>query len=110
MTLLQTMASERALAQETSRKELRQRVRSVLTRILPGARVIFFGSLIKPGRFNEFSDLDLALESEPAHMSIYQLTAILAEETGRRADVVLLPECRFSDRIKEEGEHWTVPG
>ena len=63
-----------------------------------------------PERLNEASDIDLALESEPAGMSVYQLTSLLAERLGRRVDVVLLPECRFRDRIVREGEKWTLPG
>ena len=63
-----------------------------------------------PERLNEASDIDLALESEPAGMSVYQLTSLLAERLGRRVDVVLLPEYRFRDRIVREGEKWTLPG
>ena len=66
-----------------------------------------FGSLIKPGRFSEESDADIALEKEPAAISLYQLTSRLAEFLGRSVDVVLLPECRFRERILREGEVWT---
>ena len=74
------------------------------------ALVIVFGSLVRPGRFNEQSDVDLALESEPVGMSVYQLCSLLAERLGRRVDVLLLSESRFRDKILKEGETWTLPG
>lgn len=72
--------------------------------------MIVFGSLLKPGRFNENSDVDLALENEPANMSMYQLTSLLAENLGRPVDVVLLSECRFQEKVLREGERWTLRG
>ena len=48
------------------------------------------------------------LPDQPAGMSLYQFTALLAEEMGRRVDIVLLPECRFRERIEREGETWTL--
>ena len=69
--------------------------------------VTVFGSLTRAGRFTESSDVDLALESEPTSMSIYQLIAQLSERLGRRVDVALLSECRLKDKIIREGELWT---
>ena len=107
MTLLQRLHRERSAAREALRIKVRQQLRRAVQTLLPMAKVVVFGSLTKSGCFNEFSDVDLALESEPDGMSIYQVTALLAEELGRPVDVVLLPECRFRDRIKREGEVWT---
>ena len=109
MTLLQQMESERMQRRECLRAETRRELRAALSENLPAASVIVFGSLLKPGRFNEASDIDLALEAEPVGMSIYQLTSLLAERLGRPVDVVLLPECRFRGRIAREGETWTLP-
>jgi len=110
MTLLQQMASERMKHREFLRAETRRELQAALMENPPAASVIVFGSLLKPGRFNEASDVDLALEGEPAGMSVYQLASVLAERLGRPVDVVLLPECRFRDRIVREGETWTLPG
>jgi predicted nucleotidyltransferase len=52
----------------------------------------------------------VAFESEPAGLSCYQLTSLLAERLDRKVDLVLLPECRFRDKILREGETWTLPG
>lgn len=109
MTLLQQMESERRQRREFLRAETRRELQAALNDLLPGGRVIVFGSLLKPGRFSEASDVDLALEVEPAGISVCQLTGLLAERLGRRVDVVLLPECRFRNRIMREGETWTLP-
>lgn len=110
MTLLQRMTEERARQRESLRLSVIAQLRHELAETIPGERAIVFGSLIKPGRFSEFSDVDLALEREPGAMSIFQLTSILAERLGRRVDVVLLPECRFAERILREGEAWMPQG
>ena len=85
---------------------MRARLRSVLRQLVPADQVVVFGSLAKPHRFTRASDIDIALETEPAEMSLYQLTALLAEEMGRPVDIVLLSECRFRSRIEREGEIW----
>ena len=110
MTVLQEMEAERRRSRERLRLHTRQEVRAALAELVAGRKVIVFGSLVKPGRFTENSDIDVAFESEPAGHSLYQLTSLLAERLGRRVDVVLLPECRFRDKILREGETWTLPG
>jgi predicted nucleotidyltransferase len=107
-TLLQKLDSERRDRRESLRNETRKRLRIALKEILPAPTVIVFGSITKPGRFSESSDVDVALEREPEKMSIYQLTAQLSERLGRPVDVVILSQCRFRDRIFREGETWTL--
>lgn len=101
-TLLQEMDQQRLARRERLRLEVRARLREVLRQFVPGRRVVVFGSLAKPGRFTEISDIDLALESEPAGMSVYLLTSLLAERLGHAVDVVLRakPVCaiRFSKK------------
>ncbi len=109
-TLLQEMEQERLQRRERLRAEVRRRLLEVLPQTIPGQRVVVFGSLAKPGRFSDGSDIDLALESEPPGMSLYQLASWLAESMGRRVDVVLLRESRLRDKILREGETWTLPG
>lgn len=106
------MLARRAAARSRRRlalyEETRRRLRSAIAELMPGQKVIIFGSLTKPGLFNDRSDVDLALESEPAHMSQYQLISRLMERLGRPVDVVLLAQCRFRDKIRREGEAWTA--
>jgi predicted nucleotidyltransferase len=108
MTLLQKRDLTRHRRRLRALADARRHLRSALADLIPGSQVVLFGSLTKPGVFNDRSDVDLALETEPAEMSLYQFTARLAEEMGRPVDVVLLSECRFRQKILEEGERWTV--
>jgi len=107
MTLLQQLNSERYQRREALRADVRLRLQKALIELLPGHKAIVFGSLVKPGRFSDTSDVDIALDAEPAGVTTYQLTSLLAERLGRPVDVVLLPECRFRARILREGETWT---
>ncbi|MBI2150860.1 MAG: nucleotidyltransferase domain-containing protein [Acidobacteria bacterium] len=109
-TLLAQMARQRIENREKSRHEARRLLREVLRETIPNQRVFVFGSLLRPGKFTGESDIDLALESEPPHMSIYQLISLLSEQMGRRVDVLVLDECRFKDKILREGELWTLQG
>jgi len=106
MTQLQQLNRERAERNEALRIEVRERLRSVLRQLVPVDPVVVFGTLTKPHRFTNTSDIDIALETEPAETSLYQLTALLAEEMGRPVDIILLSECRFRGRIAREGEIW----
>jgi len=110
MTLLQQMTAERYNGREILRRDVRRRLRRALTELRPVPTAIVFGSLVKPGRFSEISDVDIALEAEPAGMTTNLLTSLLAERVGRPVDVVMLSECRFRDRILREGETWTLLG
>ena len=108
MTLLQ----KRDLARKQRRLdvfgETRRRLQSALTELIPGQQVIVFGSLTRPGAFNDRSDVDLALESEPRQMSAERLTSELMERLERPVDVLLLNRCRFREKILREGEVWTA--
>lgn len=108
MTLLQ----KRDLARRKRRLdvliETRSRLKSALRELIPGERVIVFGSLTKPGVFNDRSDVDLALQTEPRGISAERLTSELMERMERPVDVLLLDRCRFRDKILREGEAWTA--
>ena len=88
--------------------EVRRQLRAALAELLPGHRVWVFGSLAKLGRFNDASDVDLALAEAPRSMSVGQLSLELAERLHRRVDIVMLDQCRFRDKILHEGELWTL--
>ena len=109
MTLLQEMEAERLRERERLRLGVRDQLHAVLGEFIPGLKAVVFGSLVRPGRFTEHSDVDLALEAEPPAMSRFQLTSLLSERLGRRVDLILLSECRFRDKILREGETWTTP-
>ena len=105
-TLLQQRDAARARRRLEVYEETRRRLKDALRELIPGHKVILFGSLIRPGVFNDRSDVDLALESEPPQMSFYRLIAELMERLGRSVDIVMLDQCRFRERIRREGEVW----
>lgn len=90
-----------ALADET-----RAAVRTALARHVPGTPVWVYGSLVKPGRFHEWSDVDVALESLPVGMTLEYLQSLLSADVGREVDVCLLDRTRLRPVIEREGERW----
>ena len=88
--------------------QVRRDLREALEALVPGERVWIFGSLAQTGRFNAASDVDVALEAEPAVMSAGRLSSELSERLARHVDVVLLETCRFRDKIRREGELWML--
>lgn len=90
------------------RLQVRRDLRAALEALVPGERVWIFGSLTQPGRFHDASDVDVALEAEPVVMSAGRLSSELSERLARPVDVVLLESCRFRDKIRREGELWTL--
>jgi predicted nucleotidyltransferase len=109
MTLLKQMEKERRERREALRLTTRVDLRDAIRDLVPHTPVLLFGSITRPNRFNEHSDVDLAIEAEPRGLSIFQLISLLSERLGRRVDIVLLPECRFRDKLIAEGELWTPP-
>jgi predicted nucleotidyltransferase len=107
MTVLQQMEEGEKRRREQMRLAARAELRTALREFLPAQTVIVFGSLVRPDRFREVSDIDVAIESEPSGMTVCRLTSLLGERLGRRIDIISLPECRFRDRILREGETWT---
>ncbi len=65
-----------------------------------------YGSLVKPGRFREWSDVDVAVESLPAGMTLEYLHSLLSADIGREVDVCLLERTRLRPVIEREGERW----
>lgn len=109
-TLLARMTAERAARRETARLEALGRLREALASLLPaGSEVWIFGSVVRPGRFREDSDLDVAIESLPPGLSEAWLQYQLALRTDRGVDVLNLHETGLRERIQREGEKWTIP-
>ncbi|MDQ3117573.1 MAG: nucleotidyltransferase domain-containing protein [Verrucomicrobiota bacterium] len=107
MTLLQKRAAARRERRLSLYEATRAELGEALHAMIPGEPVWLFGSITQPGRFNDASDIDLALEREPAGVSSLALSSELAERLRRRVDVVLLSQCRWKEKILREGELWT---
>jgi predicted nucleotidyltransferase len=71
-------------------------------------RVYIFGSLSRPGRFRDNSDIDIAVE-QMAPTLFFALIGQLAEALERDVDLVELEKCHFADRIRAEGVLWNNP-
>jgi len=107
-----TLLQERDSARRRHRLELyehtRRLLKGALAELIPGQKVIVFGSLTRPGIFNDRSDIDLALEEEPPQMSEYRLISELMDRLERPVDVLLLSKSRLREKILREGEVWTA--
>jgi hypothetical protein len=66
-----------------------------------------FGSVTRPGRFHEESDVDVAVEGIDAE-SFFRAMSLLSSLLERSVDLVKLTECHFADRIKERGIRGTM--
>lgn len=108
VTLLQQRDAERHRRRLEFRTTVRARLWTALREVVPGTRVILFGSITKPGCFNPRSDIDLAFEGLPPGVSSYWVTAELMERLRLPVDVVLLEQCRFRAEIEREGESWML--
>lgn len=84
----------------------RELLQAALARHAAGTAVWVYGSLLKPGRFREWSDVDLAFETLPAGANLEYLQSMLSDEVGREVDVCLLDQTRLRPVIEREGERW----
>lgn len=88
---------------------VRARLREALAGLLPArSEVWLFGSILRPGRFREDSDEDIAVESVPSGLSEAWLQYRLALLIDRGVDVLNLHETGLRSRIEREGEKWTL--
>jgi predicted nucleotidyltransferase len=108
MTILQQREAERRARLDHLWRQTREELRSALAELLPGEKVVVFGSLAHRQSFSGKSDVDVALFREPPGMSIFALIGTLEERLCRPVDVVLLDQCRFGERIYRTGETWTL--
>ena len=108
VTLLRQRDHDRRQRRLQLHREVQRRLKAALTELVPGHLVYVFGSLTAPGRFNDRSDIDIAFEDELPTLNSWQLTAELMERLKRPVDVVILRNCRFAEKIRREGERWTL--
>jgi predicted nucleotidyltransferase len=108
-TLLAKMNEERARQREAARVAAYWRLREALGKLLPqGTEIWVFGSLLKPGRFREYSDIDIAVASLPAGRSEAWLQGELELRLERGVDVLNLNETGLRSKIQRVGERWTL--
>jgi len=67
--------------------------------------IYLFGSVTKPFRFSEESDIDLACTGlKDRHF--FKLMSAISRATGHDVDIVQLENHRLADKIKREGIKW----
>jgi predicted nucleotidyltransferase len=64
-----------------------------------------FGSVIRPYRFTNRSDVDIALEQFNSE-DFFVAMAALSETLERDVDLVDLSKCPFAHRIRQQGRVW----
>jgi predicted nucleotidyltransferase len=108
-TLLQQMHEQRTRVREAARGSAYHELRDALSSLLPpGTQVWVFGSVLKPGRFREHSDVDIAIESLPPGRSEAWLQGELELRLRRSVDVLNLNETTLRSKIERTGERWTL--
>lgn len=98
----------RRLENENQRKELLEKVLKGLEELhgkFDFERAWLFGSITKEFKLRPDSDVDIAVEGLPSDQFL-AMAAKLSSFVGREVDLQQLEECRFADRIKEEGTEW----
>lgn len=108
-TLLQQMHEQRAGVREAARGAAYRELREALSSLLPsGTEIWVFGSVLKPGRFREHSDVDIAIDSLPQGRSEAWLQSELELRLRRAVDVLNLNETSLRSKIERTGERWTL--
>jgi len=107
MTLLDQQRLWKSKTNEEARLRTMNDLRCALKRHLPAVSVWVYGSLVKPGRFHSESDVDLALETLPANVSLELLQSLLSREVKREVDVCELQKTRLAGFIQAGGQRWT---
>ena len=96
------------------REKLRLAVQARALRLLDESPVeldeaILFGSVVRPGRFGDRSDVDVAVpDLEPR--AYFALMGHLEDGLEREIDLVPLDTCHFADSIRRTGLRWTRTG
>jgi predicted nucleotidyltransferase len=106
--LIHARDRQRRVEDERSRLVTIAALREVLSRVMPGAVVWVYGSLIEPGRFNRYSDIDIAVEENPGGETMEYLQSLIASETGYVVDICQIDRSRLESRIRQSGCRWTV--
>ena len=113
-TRFTTEILDQALGREReSREDLRKAVRNELFRALAESPIklkaaIIFGSIVRPGHFEDDSDIDLAVPYlEPR--AYFTLKSYLEQRMRREVDLLDIDTCHFAVSIRRDGLRWISP-
>ncbi|MGL4502622.1 MAG: nucleotidyltransferase family protein, partial [Planktothrix sp.] len=68
-------------------------------------KAYIFGSVTRPYKFHDQSDIDIAVEQINAK-DFCSVIGFISEALAREVDVVPLNQCHFANRIREQGIVW----
>lgn len=93
------------LKREKDRQHLLSRAIDTVAAFFQGKKVehvYLTGSLIEPGHFYPFSDVDIAVEG--LQEDFWRVMVDLEDLLDRTVDLIELEKCRFSEAIREKGQ------
>lgn len=76
-----------------------------LCRTYEWEELYLFGSVSKPERFGEYSDIDIGIKGLDKFLH-FRFISDLSGLLDRPVDVVRLEDCSFADPIKKRGIQW----
>jgi predicted nucleotidyltransferase len=108
-----TSVLDRALAERRTEWERRRTVMldqviAVLDAVAPEygvMRAYIFGSVTKPGRYHDHSDVDIAVE-RPGGDRFFDFAGEVSRRLGQDIDIQPIDQIPFADKIRREGVLW----
>ena len=112
MGYITTLLDKAVEKERTERETLRLRALEKLSDALArGSKELafedayIFGSVTKPFRFSEISDIDVGFVGLNDR-DFFKMMSYLSAETGFDVDIVQLEDHRLADKVKREGIRW----
>ena len=106
--LLDEIIEKKRKGQEELRLHVIEKILAILDRLsgeIAFEEAYLFGSVTKPFRFSEISDIDIGfIGLDDRHF--FRVMSCISEETGCDVDIVQLEEHRLEDKIKRGGIRW----
>jgi len=106
---LDQILGDRDLQVEKERQQLLNKTLNWLDKFGPQygiQKAYIFGSLTRPQRFHQNSDIDIAVEQINPD-DFFSVISFISEATEREVDVIELNKCHFANRIRQSGILWT---
>ncbi|HIQ05634.1 MAG TPA: nucleotidyltransferase domain-containing protein [Anaerolineae bacterium] len=108
-TILDEALARQCLAREKKRQAVLNQVLQLLDEWGPSYGLectYIFGSLVHACRFDETSDVDIAVEQiDPERF--FEAISTFSTMLGRQVDLIELDKCHFAHRTRQEGIQWT---
>jgi hypothetical protein len=107
-TILDEVIEKKRRDQEELRLHMMGKIQTALDRLsreIAFEEEYLFGSITKPFRFSERSDIDIGFIGLDDRY-FFRVMYCISEEIGRDVDIVQLEDHRLADKIKRQGTRW----